>query len=113
MTEATGAEIITTPAQLKGLVEHLRESGRFALDTEFVSEDTFEPVLCLIQVATRERLAVIDPLADPRPGPVLGGAHQPFGRGRDARRRRGLADLPVADRASCPGRSSTCRWPQD
>jgi ribonuclease D len=62
MTEATGEAIITTPAQLKGLVEHLKESGRFALDTEFVSEDTFEPVLCLIQVATRERLTLIDPL---------------------------------------------------
>jgi len=62
MTEATGESIVTTPAQLKGLVEHLQESGRFALDTEFVSEDTFEPVLCLIQVATRERLTVIDPL---------------------------------------------------
>ncbi len=62
MTEATGEAIITTPAQLKGLVEHLKASGRFALDTEFVSEDTFEPVLCLIQVATRERLTLIDPL---------------------------------------------------
>jgi ribonuclease D len=62
MTEATGEAIVTTPAQLKTLVEHLMECGRFALDTEFVSEDTFEPVLCLIQVATRERLTVIDPL---------------------------------------------------
>ena len=54
---------------MNGLLEHLRSCGRFAFDTEFVSEDTFEPVLCLIQVATRERLAVIDPLAvhDVRP----------------------------------------------
>ena len=37
--------------------------GRFAFDTEFVSEETFEPVLCLVQVATRDRLAAIDPLA--------------------------------------------------
>ena len=42
---------------------------RFAFDTEFVSEETFEPVLCLIQVATRERLAVIDPLAVRDVGP--------------------------------------------
>ena len=63
MTDAIPEEIITTPAQLKGLVDHLRAIGRFAFDTEFVSEETFEPVLCLIQVATRERLAVIDPLA--------------------------------------------------
>src|SRR5262249_40396422 len=38
-------------------------TGRFALDTEFVSEETFEPILCLLQLATRDRLAVIDPLA--------------------------------------------------
>ena len=62
-TGAIPEEIITTPAQLKGLVDHLRAIGRFAFDTEFVSEETFEPVLCLIQVATRERLAVVDPLA--------------------------------------------------
>src|SRR5580700_3228925 len=63
MAEAIAGEIITTPGQLVRLVEHLRESGRFALDTEFVSEDTFEPILCLLQLATRDRLAVIDPLA--------------------------------------------------
>jgi ribonuclease D len=63
MAPGTAAEIITTPGQLARLVEHLRESGRFALDTEFVSEDTFEPILCLLQLATRDRLAVIDPLA--------------------------------------------------
>src|SRR5277367_264561 len=63
MTDAIPEEIITTPAQLKGLVDHLRAIRRFAFDTEFVSEETFEPVLCLIQVATRERLAVVDPLA--------------------------------------------------
>ena len=53
--------LIATPAGLRELVEHLREAGRFAFDTEFVSEETFEPVLCLIQVATTSRLAVIDP----------------------------------------------------
>jgi len=63
MGGVTGESIVTTQAQLDELVDHLRASGRFALDTEFVSEDTFEPVLCLIQLATRERLAVIDPLA--------------------------------------------------
>lgn len=31
------------------------------MDTEFVSEDTFRPELCLIQVATEDQLAVIDP----------------------------------------------------
>jgi ribonuclease D len=63
MTEATGETIIDSASELERLVEHLKASGRFAFDTEFVSEDTFEPVLCLVQVATRERLAVIDALA--------------------------------------------------
>jgi ribonuclease D len=63
MTASTGASLITTTLQLLSLVEHVRAMGRFAFDTEFVSEETFEPVLCLIQVATRERLALIDPLA--------------------------------------------------
>ena len=77
MTDATPEEIITTPAQLKGLVDHLRASGRFAFDTEFVSEETFEPVLCLIQVATRERLAVIDPLAVRDLSPFWDVVHDP------------------------------------
>ena len=70
MAEGSSGEIVTTAAQLSTLVEHLRSSGRFALDTEFVSEDTFEPVLCLLQLATRERLAVIDPLAIRDLGPL-------------------------------------------
>ncbi len=70
-------EFVTTPAQLAGLVKHLLASGRFAWDTEFVSEDTFEPVLCLIQVATRERLAVIDPLAIADLTPFWNAVHNP------------------------------------
>ncbi len=63
MPEPSPVTIVTSPSQLVALCDHLRASGRFAFDTEFVSEHTFEPVLCLAQVATTERLAVIDPLA--------------------------------------------------
>lgn len=63
MADELAEPLIATAAGLNDLVQHLRASGRFAFDTEFVSEETFEPQLCLIQVATRERLAVIDPLA--------------------------------------------------
>lgn len=62
MPEPIEIPLITTREELEGLVAHLRDRGRFAFDTEFVSEDTFEPVLCLLQIATDERLAVIDPL---------------------------------------------------
>ena len=63
MAAAKDEILISTPAQLRELVDHVRAAGRFGFDTEFVSEDTFEPVLCLIQVATADRLAAIDPQA--------------------------------------------------
>jgi ribonuclease D len=63
VSQLAGEALITSKAQLVALADHLRSSGRFAFDTEFVSEDTYEPVLCLIQVATRDRLAIVDPLA--------------------------------------------------
>jgi ribonuclease D len=63
MGDPVDAPLITTEPALRDLLDHVRACGRFAFDTEFVSEDTFEPVLCLVQVATRDRLANVDPLA--------------------------------------------------
>lgn len=56
----SAAPLITHASGLQDLVAHLRAVKRFAFDTEFVSEDTYEPVLGLIQVATTERLVAID-----------------------------------------------------
>src|SRR5689334_16665806 len=63
MADPPNEPLIASASDLEELVTHLRACGRFAFDTEFVSEETFEPVLCLVQVATRERLAAIDALA--------------------------------------------------
>ncbi len=63
MSHLVPSSMITTRPQLRDLIGRLRDSGRFAFDTEFVSEETFEPVLCLIQVAAADVLAVIDPEA--------------------------------------------------
>ena len=41
---------------------HIREAGIVAFDTEFVSEHTYHPQLCLLQFATAERVAAVDPL---------------------------------------------------
>ena len=56
-------EQITDAASLEGLVRDAREAGRFAIDTEFVWERTYAPRLCLVQIATPTRLAVVDPVA--------------------------------------------------
>lgn len=39
----------------------MADSSRIGFDTEFVSEDTFRPELCLVQVVTEQGLSVIDP----------------------------------------------------
>jgi ribonuclease D len=56
-------QVVTRPDQLDELCRHLADCPVLAFDTEFVGEDSYRPDLCLIQVATPDRLAVIDPLA--------------------------------------------------
>jgi ribonuclease D len=63
-------EQITTGATLGPLLDQARAEGTCAVDTEFVWERTYAPALCLVQLATAERLAVIDPLAGAPLDPV-------------------------------------------
>src|SRR5258708_30250137 len=59
-----------------GVVEELaplaREHGRFGLDTEFVSERRYRPLLCLVQVVVGDRIEILDPLDDLDPAPLAG-----------------------------------------
>ncbi|HRY18029.1 MAG TPA: ribonuclease D [Candidatus Competibacteraceae bacterium] len=48
-----------------------------ALDTEFIREQTFYPQLCLIQIASANGLACIDPLALPSLEPLLDVLYNP------------------------------------
>lgn len=57
-------ELIETNAQLHNLLDHLRQMGSFAYDSEFIGELTYVPKLCLIQVATTQKIGLIDPLTD-------------------------------------------------
>jgi ribonuclease D len=54
---------ITNDEELQQYCRELADHPTAAFDTEFVSEHTFRPVLCLIQVAAEGELAVIDPLS--------------------------------------------------
>lgn len=51
---------ITEASDLEQLCQQLSSAPLIGIDTEFVSEDTFYPDLCLIQVASHDALAVID-----------------------------------------------------
>lgn len=53
-------ENITTDEQLGQYCQKLAHAKSIAFDTEFVSEHTYRPVLCLIQIAADGELAVID-----------------------------------------------------
>lgn len=53
-------EDITTDEQLGHYCRKIARAETIAFDTEFVSEHTYRPVLCLIQVAADGQLAVID-----------------------------------------------------
>lgn len=55
-------ESITTDRELKDFCEVIASAKIVAFDTEFVSEDTYTPELCLIQIAADGRLAIVDPL---------------------------------------------------
>jgi len=56
-------QIITTTADLEALVSRLSEYPHITIDTEFLRESTFWPILCLVQIASDDESAIIDPLA--------------------------------------------------
>jgi ribonuclease D len=62
---------IDSDAGLDALCSRLAESDWFAIDTEFLREKTYYPKLCLVQVATPDEAACIDPLAIGDLGPLL------------------------------------------
>jgi ribonuclease D len=55
--------IITTTDDLAAFSRALRERPYAAVDTEFMRERTYWPILCLIQAAAEDVEAVIDPMA--------------------------------------------------
>ncbi|MBT4530367.1 MAG: hypothetical protein HOC27_04110 [Phycisphaerae bacterium] len=57
------AQWIDTEKDFLNLCENLKTNGIFAFDTEFIGEDSYYPFTCLIQVATKDMVSLIDPFA--------------------------------------------------
>jgi ribonuclease D len=58
--------------EIARLAELARAEGRLGIDTEFMPEGRYRPLLCLVQIAVAGEIAVLDPLEaseefDPRP----------------------------------------------
>lgn len=62
---------VDTPQALESLCTRLRGQPWIAVDTEFMRERTYYPELCLVQVATDDVVACIDPLPLPSLEPLL------------------------------------------
>src|SRR5262249_19826284 len=54
-------EIISQPEELAACCAYLATCPAIGFDTEFVGEDTYHPRLCLVQVATPQRLFLLAP----------------------------------------------------
>jgi ribonuclease D len=57
-------KLISDSGKLAELVERLSSAPFVAVDTEFMRENSYWPDLCLIQIASTEEAAAIDPKAD-------------------------------------------------
>lgn len=56
-------QFIDTPEALTTLCQQLTNKDWLAVDTEFLREKTYYPQLCLIQIASDDVIACVDPLA--------------------------------------------------
>lgn len=50
-------------SELKQVFKLLEEEKEIAIDTEFIRDNTYMPILCLIQIATKNETYIIDPIA--------------------------------------------------
>ena len=55
--------LLTTRGELTALTREVRAAGRLALDTEFMWERTYRPILGVVQIATDHAAAIIDATA--------------------------------------------------
>jgi ribonuclease D len=56
--------LITTTEELADLCERLAQGQFVCVDTEFMRENTYYPLLCLVQLGNEEEAAAVDPLAE-------------------------------------------------
>lgn len=69
--------LINSDTALASLCSELEQVNEVAIDTEFERERTYFPTLCLMQLATAEGLAIVDPLGDVDLAPLFKALSRP------------------------------------
>ena len=92
--------LISDTKTLTALVDRLAKMPFVAVDTEFMRENSYWPELCLIQIASSDEAAAIDPMADGLDmKPLLDLLVENRRRAQDfPRRRAGSRNRPQSDR---------------
>src|SRR3954447_14276496 len=57
--------MLMAQTEVDRLADAARETGRLGLDTEFIAEGRYRPLLCLVQLVGGGEVGVLDPLAGP------------------------------------------------
>jgi ribonuclease D len=70
-------EYINSPDQLAALCQLISQQPWIALDTEFLREKTYYPKFCLLQIASPEWVACVDPIAISDLSPLLEAIYNP------------------------------------
>ncbi len=73
----TPIQYINTPEQLPKLCEQIQQASWIALDTEFLREKTYYPKFCLLQIATLDWVACVDPIALPNLDTLFAAIYNP------------------------------------
>ncbi|MEI7839138.1 MAG: ribonuclease D [Methylococcaceae bacterium] len=73
----TKIEYIKKPEQLADLCRRIENAPWIAVDTEFLREKTYYPKFCLLQLATPEWVACVDPIALPDLTPLFNAIYNP------------------------------------
>jgi len=78
MTKSNNSwQLIDSPEALQELSQRLEKVSWVAIDTEFMREKTYFPVLCLLQLATPDWAVCVDPQADISLDPLLEALYRP------------------------------------
>ncbi len=69
--EPSSEMLISNASGLEALCQRLRAAGAFGIDTEFIGETSYTPILCLIQISIGTEVELLDPMAIEQLSPLL------------------------------------------